>query len=334
MNFNKQDIDAIETLGYTEEEARFLYLVAVHSGYFVPRQFLNFSGTKRSNKFTAKLESRGHVTWREYDRIGEVYHLFSRTLYRLIDKENLRYPRRHSLEFIRTRLLSLDYVLANLDFDYLPTEPEKIAFFSETLGIPRTALPAKICHGGPRCDPTVHYFDDKFPLFLDRRGSSSTPTITLSYVAPGHPPLARFVKHLRAYLPLLRQLEGFCFLYIADTAIRFVPAEKCFSSLVRSVLEANMSGDILRYFGLRNAWESKKYGLLSVSDVEWLKEAKHRFHADCYESSYHAWASGALSEQDLRHQFEQLHPCCHVSFQTFLADSSSLDALPAGLPSR
>ena len=36
MNFNDQDIAAIETLGYTLDEARFLYLVAVHSGYFVP----------------------------------------------------------------------------------------------------------------------------------------------------------------------------------------------------------------------------------------------------------------------------------------------------------
>jgi hypothetical protein len=85
MTFNDQDITAIQTLGYTLDEARFLYLVAVHSGYFVPRQFLAFSGAKwgkRSNSFVAKLESRGHVTWREYDRTGGVYHLFSRTLYR------------------------------------------------------------------------------------------------------------------------------------------------------------------------------------------------------------------------------------------------------------
>ena len=99
MTFNDQDIAAIQTLGYTLDEARFLYLVAVHSGYFVPRQFLTFSG-KRSNNFVTKLESRGHATWREYYRTGGVYHLFSSTLYRYMGKENLRNRRRHSVEFI------------------------------------------------------------------------------------------------------------------------------------------------------------------------------------------------------------------------------------------
>ena len=32
-------ISALESLGYTEREAAFLYLVAAHSGYFLRRQF-------------------------------------------------------------------------------------------------------------------------------------------------------------------------------------------------------------------------------------------------------------------------------------------------------
>jgi hypothetical protein len=92
MNIDTQDLAAIASLGYTEDEARFLYIVASHSGYFVPRQFLVSSGAKwrtRSSRFAAKLESRGHVTWREYDRTGGVYHLVSKTVYRRINKENL-----------------------------------------------------------------------------------------------------------------------------------------------------------------------------------------------------------------------------------------------------
>ena len=144
MNFNDQDIFAIQTLGYTPDEARFLYLVAVHSGYFVPRQFLAFSGAKwgkRSSNFVAKLEGRGHATWREYDRTGGVYHLFSKTLYRYIGKENLRNRRRHSVEFIRTRLLLLDFILSNPSYEYFETEAEKVAYFCDTLGVPRNVLP-------------------------------------------------------------------------------------------------------------------------------------------------------------------------------------------------
>ena len=35
-------IPLLENAGYTEQEAAFLYLVAVHSGYFLRRQFCRF----------------------------------------------------------------------------------------------------------------------------------------------------------------------------------------------------------------------------------------------------------------------------------------------------
>ena len=321
MTFNDQNILAIQSLGYTADEARFLYLVAVHSGYFVPRQFLTFvdgKWGKRSDKFVAKLESRGHVTWREYDRMGGVYHLFSKTLYRYIGKENLRNRRRHSVEFIRTRLVLLDFVLANLDFEYLETEPEKVAFFCDTLGISKKVLPAKAYAGGQRSEPTLRYFVDKFPMFLERRHSPSSPVVTFSYVDPGQASLAGFANHLHVYLPLLRQLESISFLYIANSPVHFVDAERCFSVLVRTPFEVDVSSEILRYFRLRNAWELKKYGTLSADDIEYLKEATHRFPGDRFEAPYRAWASGALSELSLRQEFEQLRPPRDVYFATRL----------------
>jgi len=44
--------------GYTEPEAQFLYVVATHSGYFIVRQYLNFTGAhrgKRSSQFARKI---------------------------------------------------------------------------------------------------------------------------------------------------------------------------------------------------------------------------------------------------------------------------------------
>ena len=43
MNIAPAHLDALKALGYTETEARFLYIVATHSGYFVARQFLAFT---------------------------------------------------------------------------------------------------------------------------------------------------------------------------------------------------------------------------------------------------------------------------------------------------
>jgi hypothetical protein len=328
MNFHDQDIAAIQTLGYTPDEARFLYLVAVHSGYFVPRQFLAFSsakGNERSNSFVGKLESRGHVTWREYYRTGGVYHLFSRTLYRVIGKDNLSNRKRHGVEFIRTRLVLLDFVLANLGYGYLETEPEKVRFFTETLGVPRKLLPAKTYAGGMRSEPTLCYFVDKFPLFLDCPDPSCSHVVTFSYVDPGQATLAGFANHLRAYLPLLRQLETFSFLYIANSSVHFAAAERCFSAVVRAQLEADFSTEILRYFRLRNAWELKKYGSLSATDIEWLKEAMQRFHGDRFEGSYQAWASGTLSELSLGEEFEQLRPPRQVRFRTYLVAATRFE---------
>jgi hypothetical protein len=322
MNINPENIAAIASLGYTQDEARFLYLVAIHSGYFVPRQFLTSSGAKwgkRSNHFAAKLESRGHATWREYDRTGGVYHLVSKTIYRRIGNENLRNRRRHSVEFIRTRLLLLDFVLANSSYVYLETEPEKLRFFCEELCIPRAVLPAKTYEGTPRTEPTLRYFVDKFPLFVDR--TEPSPVVTFSYVDPGQASLAGFANHLHTYLPLFRQLADFSFLYIANSPVHSVRAEECFSSVVKAPLEADVSSEILRYFRLRSGWEMKKYGSLSANDIEWLKKATQRFHGDGFDEWYRAWSTGAVDEQALPREFVQMRPHL-IGFRTCVVAAS------------
>jgi hypothetical protein len=325
MNIDPENIAAIASLGYTADEARFLYIVAIHSGYFVPRQFLVSCGAKwgkRSNHFAAKLESRGHATWREYDRTGGVYHLVSKTIYRRIGNENLRNRRRHSVEFIRTRLLLLDFVLANPSDEYLETEPDKLRFFCEELGIPRTALPTKSYEGGPSTEPTLRYFVDKFPLFVDRAGVAPPPVVTFCYVDPGQASLAGFANHIHAYLPLFRQLGDFSFLYIANSPVHSVRAEECFCSVVKAPLEADVSSEVLRYFRLRNAWELKRYGSVSTEDIEWLKDATQRFHGDRFDAGYLAWSSGAVAESALRKEFEQMRPHRNVTFRACLVTAS------------
>jgi hypothetical protein len=108
MNLPTEQIERIKELGYTEAEARFLYLVAVHSGYFTLGQFRAFTGTgygKRPTSFAQKLTTQGHATVRDYLRRGSVFHLFSRTVYGQIEKDNLRNRKQHSFAFMRTRLV-------------------------------------------------------------------------------------------------------------------------------------------------------------------------------------------------------------------------------------
>ena len=93
MNITSAHLEALKALGYTEAEARFLYIVATHSGYFVARQFLAFIDShwgKRTTSFWNKLHTKNHARTERFPKSGTVYHLFSRRLYRQIE------PREHS----------------------------------------------------------------------------------------------------------------------------------------------------------------------------------------------------------------------------------------------
>jgi hypothetical protein len=169
MNIPERQIEALTAFGYTVSEARFLYIVAMHSGYFTARQFLAFVNAKRgyrTHSLAQKLITQGHATMREYRRNGCIYHLYSRKLYAQLGHENLRNRRRHRLAAIRTRLLALDFILANQGYQYLETEAEKIAYFYDQLHIEKVYLPVKLYMGGSGSQPTLRYFVDKFPLFL------------------------------------------------------------------------------------------------------------------------------------------------------------------------
>jgi len=49
MNLRTDQIERIKDLGYTESEARFLYIVAIHSGYFTLGQFRTSPGHDTAN---------------------------------------------------------------------------------------------------------------------------------------------------------------------------------------------------------------------------------------------------------------------------------------------
>jgi hypothetical protein len=145
MHLPESSIENLRGLGYTEDEARFLYVVATHSGYFSTRQYLTFTGAKSGEKsmaFTQKLLGRGHARARLLLRNGRIYHLYSRLIYRAISRENLRNRREHSVEHIRTKLAVLDFVLGHLGYRYLETEDDKVRYFCKNLGLSRDVLPA------------------------------------------------------------------------------------------------------------------------------------------------------------------------------------------------
>jgi hypothetical protein len=321
MNIGRNHVELLMEFGYTEPEAKFLYVVATHSGYFILRQYLAFSGAhrgKRSSLFARKVLNNGHASVRDYMGYGSIYHLFSRAIYGQIEKENLRNRRAHSFDFIRRRLVLLDFILCNRHVEYLETEPDKIRFFCEDLGINTNCLPARVYEGGPGSRPTIRYFVDKFPLFLTPRTSDTPPVVTFSYVDTGAETISGFETHLAAYLPLFRQLESFRFLYISPRDSQFHKATEAFYRAVKEPLESDPSSEILRYFDIRRRVEMRQYIVPVSDDFEFLNEARQRFRGDHFESLYSSWTSGALTEVHLRSQFSSTKRKTNVCFETYL----------------
>jgi hypothetical protein len=317
MNIAPTHLEALQALGYTEAEARFLYIVATHSGYFTARQFLAFTGAhwgKRTTTFWSKLHARKHARTECFPKSGTVYHLFSRRLYRQIERENIRNRREHEIEYIRRRIGMLDFVLLNEGYQYLETEPEKVRFFCGTLNIQKQYLPARLYLGSKTSSTSVRHFVDKFPMFF----VPPSPVVTFTYIHEGAAAFTDFVRHLESYLPLFRQLSEFRLVYVSRTDSHFGKATEIFSSLVKIPLESDIAGDLLHYFRVRKAWDEKQYGAVTDADLIFRNHARTRFTGERFEGLYRGWKNGRVSEIGIRQEVGTNDSKHSVGFDTFL----------------
>ncbi len=331
MKISAAHLEALLTFGYTEEEARFLYLVATHSGYFVARQFLDFTGShwgKRTTSLWATLQRLRHARIERFPKSGVVYHVFSRRLYRRIERENIRNRRTHELDFIQRRLAILDFVLSHVDSEYLETEPEKMRYFCGQLNLERHHLPSRIYVGSPKAKPTVRYFVDKFPMFLTE-GSCVPPVVTFTYVHSGISTMADFSHHLVAYLPLFRQLSEFAFVYASRTDACFAQATEVFASLVKVPLEDQIAEQLLRYFQVRKAWDEKQYGAVTDADLLFRNAARTRFSSERFEALYRGWKRARISDDAIRREFAGGERKRAIRFETCLL-AKTVDEVEVG----
>jgi len=295
MNIKPSHLEALQALGYTESEARFLYIVATHSGYFAARQFLAFTSGhwgKRTTTFWGKLHTKKHARTEYFPMSGKVYYVFSRRLYGQIGRENLRNRREHEIEYIQRRIGMLDFVLSHPEYKYLETEPEKVSYFCDQLKVTTHFLPAKIYYGQKTSQPNIRYFVDKFPMFFDSDTSSPSPAVTFTYIQGPEASLTEFVHHLQAYLPLFR-LSAFRFLYLARVDSHFEKAKELFNSTAAIPLGSDTSAELCRYFQIRKAWDLCRYTSLTEADLIFRNQANTRFAGERFE---HLYAHGKSDE--------------------------------------
>ena len=293
MTADQDDVQALKAFGYSELEARFLRLVALHSGVFLARQFNQYAGVtkgKRVDDFLDELRRNKHCQAYKLARNANLFHLTSKAVYRAIGQENLRHRRSHKIDYVKTKLLSLDYVLDNPSFKYFPTEEEKIQLFTEVLNIPMSDLPVKTYKSPNSPSETLKYFVDKYPLFLSDL-SLTPPVVHFTYVDPGpYTGILDFLNYLRLYAGLFARLDEVRLLYIHHSSSKWKQAKELFHAFVKCGYRVNIDDlDQLKYFRLRQAWELEQYEKIGSHELLFLNHGRKKYAGAHYEALYLRW---------------------------------------------
>jgi hypothetical protein len=283
-------------LGYTWREAAFLYLTGVNSGFFLYRQYCDFMNRKLgalAQRLVEKGTAYGHIEVLDYGQRRHVYHLKSRTLYRLFGNEESQSRRPKGDHEIKTRLMVLDYVLTNREEPCLTLEQEKINFFSTRSKVPREALPATsfAVHGRGEA-PVVRYFPDRFPIYFRETASEHTE-VRFVYFDNGASTVRPFIRFLERHRALMEQLGAFELVYVADSGVNQLAAERAFyrtfpktSKLLPFGLE-----HLTRFLEAQALWDSND-PKFSQEDLEVLKEGERVYTLPEHSELQLAWAKG------------------------------------------
>jgi hypothetical protein len=216
-------IPALESLGYTDREAAFLYLAAAHSGYFLRRQFDYFTDRNKGSivmRFLEKARFAGHIESLDYKQGWHVYHIVSRTIYRLLGDPESQLRRRKGDAQVRARLMALDYVLENEGDRYLPSEEERLGFFADVRGVPPELFTGD--------DGALRALLAEFPISLADRTRPAHSPVCFAFIDEGLVTVEKFLRFLSVADPLLRAVGNFEVVYISVADSHFDDAKAAF----------------------------------------------------------------------------------------------------------
>lgn len=220
----ENQIQAIQAIGYRQPEAQFLRLVALHSGYFVRRQFLRHIGVqrgKRAQDFIDELIGRGHACRELFREDRHLFRLQSKVIYEVLGEEDNRNRREHQPSTVRLRLMGLDFILEHPEYQYLVTQQEKLSYFFEQRGIDPKALPARLFRSNGTL--TTHCFPDEFPLFVYR---GNLNTVSFVYIDDPQLSVAAFCSYIRHSHRLFQALGLVGLVFVTSHQYRFEIARK------------------------------------------------------------------------------------------------------------
>jgi hypothetical protein len=299
---NYDPISSLEAIGYLDREASFLYLVAVHSGYFLSRQFSQFvrwrSGAL-STRFLEKANRLHHIRVIECGRGHHIYHLTSKPVYEALRHRDSQNRRIKGDAHIKSRLMVLDFVLANLDFNLLEDEASKVDFFTTQCGVAVELLPRS--YAG-----RLMYFSDRFPILVSKTG---VPRFT--FFDEGQVTGVRFERYLGQYQRLFEAVGEFELIFVADAESnsaraqiafnRFLPADRLRGITLMTPLGVE---HFLEYLDASRRYDAKG-GVSNARDLEVLHEGEHLYTTLEHRALQSAWNNQSTNAEKIRQRFSQ-----------------------------
>jgi hypothetical protein len=290
-------IKALQCFGYDLNEAHFICVAALHSGYFLRRQFLFFAGGTKGWKdvaFLNKLRLNRHCRVTVYRHNRMVYHLSAKPLYDALGEKDNRNRREHQPSTIKNKIMGLDFVLEHSEFRYLATENEKLDYFLRVLKLVAEDLPTRWYESPRKHEATAKHFADKYPMFLSTSSGGTTPLVHFCYIDEGMQSTDRFETHLELYSRLFRALPDFRLIYVAQHDHLFEAAREIFEQFGHplggpTVAQQAHTQQILDYFRMRREYKARDFSQFDTARLIRYREAKKQFSEERFEGLYEQW---------------------------------------------
>jgi hypothetical protein len=304
-------LDSLIHAGYTEREAMFVLIVAVHSGYFLRRQFIECVKRERggvATSFLRKAIELGHVIALPCAEDRFVYHLRAKRVYQMADLDDSQNRRLKSTLEIRRRLIVLDYVLRHLGREkFIESDNARRQLFA--------SLEVK-----PEVEDLAARFLQSVPIsFVE----AEDRTVRFAFVDEAQRSASRFGRFLETYGALIRRIERAEVAYVSDSSENFASARHLFERnmpLKNSTSPACPLGvdHLVRWLEVRHKFHVKGSSI-DPSQHRLLLEGECVYRAPVHTGLIASWNNGAMNAEKVRRLFHR--DTHHAQFVTELIEA-------------
>jgi hypothetical protein len=298
--------------GYTEREALFLLIVAVHSGYFLRRQFCE--GVKRergdvATSFIKKAIELEHVVALHGTENRLIYRLRAKRVYRMVELGDSQNSRLKSTPEIKRRLIALDYVLRHLGRErFTESNDARRQLFASLEVKPEVVDPAD-------------RFQQSVPISFVQAEDGTT--VRFAFVEEAARSGSRFARFLNAYGELIRGIERAEVVYVSDTSENFALARRLFE---RNMPLKNSASPVcplgvdhlVRWLEVHYKFYVKGSSI-DPSEHQLLLEGEIVYRAPVHTGLVASWKNGAMNAEKVRKLFHQ--DAHHARFVTELIEA-------------